>query len=156
MVENGIRFDSVMIEKNLPHKELLRILFYDPSTGEFIWRVSLSNRALVGSKAGCKANMHWAIAINGKRYPAHHIAIYYYSGMYPHIQVDHRDGDGTNNRIDNLRLAGSRINMQNRRHASKNNKTGFLGVYFDALTGRYRTSIRANGKTHRLGRFDTP
>ena len=149
-------FDVDRIQKELPHQELLRVLSYEHWTGEMRWRVTLSNRAQAGAIAGCETRGYRMISIHGRHYPAHHIAIYYYSCMYPPMEVDHRDGDGLNNRIDNLRVAGPRINLENRRRASKNNKTGFLGVCFDPLTNRYRASIRAKGKTVRLGRHDTP
>ncbi len=148
-------FDTDAIEAALPHAELLRVLSYDHWTGEMRWRVTLSNRAQAGAIAGCKTKGYRMIGIYGRLYPAHHIAIYYYSCMYPPMEVDHRDGDGLNNRIDNLRVAGPRMNVENRRSASKNNKTGLLGVYICSTTGRYRTSIRAKGKTVRLGRYDT-
>lgn len=72
------------------------------------------------------------------------------------VLIDHEDGDGLNNRMStNLRLASHADNMKNRR-TNANNKSGFKGVYLDKFTGRWASCIRLNGRTHHLGRFDTP
>ena len=138
------------------HAELLRVLDYCHLTGLFRWKVTLSNRAPAGSVAGHISSFGYGkISIANRTYPAHKLAIYYYSGIYPHEDVDHRDANPQNNAIYNLRAAGPLVNAQNRRRPSRNNKSGLLGVYLCSTTGRWRSSIRANGKTVRLGRFDT-
>lgn len=70
--------------------------------------------------------------------------------------VDHINGNGLDNRRSNLRLCSHVENMQNRR-MHRNNQSGHKGVYFDPdLNGRpWRAQIRAHGKKHCLGRFDT-
>lgn len=73
----------------------------------------------------------------------------------PHgLFVDHRDGDGLNNRRKNIRLATKGQNGCNR-GVPANNKSGFKGVYFETYTGRWRAVIMHNKERHRLGRFDT-
>lgn len=69
------------------------------------------------------------------------------------VQVDHADGDGLNNRRSNIRLATSSQNMANR-VADRRNKLGIKGVRLEY--GRYRACISPNGKTIRLGAYDTP
>lgn len=141
----------------IDHAELLRILSYDADAGTFTWRVCLSNRAPKGSPAGRPTKGRYAnIAIQGQVYLAHKLAIYYYSGIYPVEDVDHRDGNPANNRVRNLRAAGPTINAQNRRRPSRNSKSGLLGVCKDPITGRWRSQILALGVKHHLGRFDTP
>lgn len=144
-------------EITLTHRRLLDVLDYCPTTGLFSWRVTLSNRAQAGAPAGVPGRRNYAtISIDGVSYRAHKLAIYWYSGIYPFEDVDHKDGDPRNNRLLNLRAAGARINVENRRGASKNNASGLLGVYQCKTTGRWRSSIRARGQVYRLGRFDTP
>lgn len=68
-------------------------------------------------------------------------------------QVDHIDGNGLNNRRDNLRLA---TNSQNHHNISKrsDNKSGYKGVCYSG--GKWVAQINVSGKQTYLGRFDTP
>lgn len=70
--------------------------------------------------------------------------------------VDHINGNGLDNRRCNLRVCSHGENMRNRT-MNRNNRSGYKGVYFDPdKNGRpWRAQIRANGRKHSLGRFDT-
>lgn len=72
-------------------------------------------------------------------------------GMY----VDHQDGDGLNNRRNNLREATPMQNMHNRR-INANNKSGFKGVSLHRRTGKWVAQIRINGEKTYLGYYQTP
>lgn len=73
------------------------------------------------------------------------------------LSVDHRDGNGLDNRRANLRIGSTGHNNANRSYPPS--KTGFRGVEF--LQGRYRAHISGGPKTTRnrkkisLGYFDT-
>lgn len=67
-------------------------------------------------------------------------------------QVDHRDGDGLNNRRGNLRLCTHAENQRNR-GARADNKSGFKGVCFSKRTNRWRAEICAAGQRRFLGYF---
>lgn len=69
--------------------------------------------------------------------------------------VDHEDGDGLNNRRGNLRAATRAENSRNQRRR-RNSRSGFKGVTWHKLGGRWAAQITANGKNHYLGLFDTP
>jgi len=141
----------------LTQKRLKSVLSYDKKTGVFRWKKPPSNRVCVGDIAGYfDGKKHRIISIDGHKYPAHRLAIFYVTGVMPTLPVDHINGDGLDNRFANLREATPAVNAQNIRGPSKNNKVGLLGVYLCNQTNRYRSSIRANGMTIRLGRFDTP
>jgi hypothetical protein len=68
------------------------------------------------------------------------------------IEVDHRDGNGLDNRRGNLRTATRSQNQQNR-WTQKNNKSGVPGVYWFPPTQRWRAQIDANGRRYYLGYF---
>ncbi len=70
-------------------------------------------------------------------------------------EVDHRNGDGLDNRRENLRAATRTQNMANTRLRS-NNTSGFKGVSFDNRTARWIAAIRLDGHSYFLGRFDVP
>lgn len=68
----------------------------------------------------------------------------------PKIKVDHRDGDGLNNRRSNLRLATSRQNNQN---AVKSSMSPYRGIQ-QVPSGNWQASIRDNfGTSIYLGTF---
>ena len=69
--------------------------------------------------------------------------------------VDHIDGDGLNNRLSNLRVASRRQNSMNRRRGT-NNTSGYVGVYWDKHSHKWRSDIHPNGKRVYIGRFDDP
>lgn len=75
-------------------------------------------------------------------------------GASDHVEVDHVNGDGLDNRRVNLRLADRGENSRNRR-THINNVSGFKGVYLEKSKGKWRAQIRVSGKKHHLGYCDT-
>ena len=71
------------------------------------------------------------------------------------LLVDHRDGDGLNNRRANLRLATCQQNVQNAR-ISKRNTSGLKGVSWRKTNGKWHAQIKVNGRQLNLGYFPTP
>lgn len=71
-----------------------------------------------------------------------------------HVLVDHRDGDGMNNRRKNLRIATKTQNNRNTRKG-KNNTSGFKGVSWDGWHGKWRAFITVDRKRHTLGCHST-
>lgn len=71
------------------------------------------------------------------------------------IRVDHKNGNGLDNRRSNLRIATA---SQNRFNADKNRttKNKYKGIWFKPQTGRWSAQIRAHGQRFHLGFFDTP
>jgi HNH endonuclease/AP2 domain len=70
--------------------------------------------------------------------------------------IDHRDGNSTNNRWSNLRLATVSQNNANRRRP-RHNTSGYKGVSLCRRSGRrrWRAVIYKKGQIH-LGTFPTP
>ena len=60
------------------------------------------------------------------------------------FRVDHKDRDGLNNRLSNLRLATMSTNAMNSKKLPS--KTGFRGVRFRQDTGKWKVQIELNGR----------
>lgn len=77
-------------------------------------------------------------------------------GEWPDVDVDHINGDRTDNRIANLRLATDALNTFNKSWESCN-KAGFRGVSWyktERSRGKWRVRIIANGARKSIGNFD--
>jgi hypothetical protein len=70
------------------------------------------------------------------------------------MQIDHINGDGTDNRWENLRVTSSRTNNMNIRR-QRRCSSGITGVRFDNRLQRFESRIGLDGKCIYLGRFRT-
>ncbi len=136
-------------------ERLKEVLEYDPSTGEFRWRIDIGTRARKGALAGCRkrTGRYAEIQIDGKLYKRHRLAFLYVHGWVP-AEIDHISRDRTDDRIGNLRPA---TRAQNKANSSfyKNNKSGMRGVYWHARQRKWIACIQVNKKRMGLGSFDT-
>ena len=70
------------------------------------------------------------------------------------MKIDHRNGNGLDNRKENLRICTNRENCSNKRHPHKDNKLGIKGVNFDKKCNKFRAQIMTMGKKIHLGLFN--
>lgn len=70
------------------------------------------------------------------------------------MQIDHINGVGTDNRVENLRLATSQENNRNRRIA-KNNTSGIRGVCWNRFKKKWKAYIMIDSRLYNLGDFDS-
>lgn len=116
----------------LTAEKLKELLNYDKNTGVFTWRVAVSNKIKVGQIAGSvqKVHKYIMVGIGGYYYYAHRLAWLYTYGCFPdgdRWQIDHIDGDRSNNRIENLKTVPPSENGKNQKMKS-NNTSGVTGV----------------------------
>ncbi|MDX0946193.1 HNH endonuclease [Sinorhizobium medicae] len=132
---------------------LKQVLHYDPASGVFCWaenRKKCTKGAVAGS---VRADGYVLIRIDYQRYYAHRLAWLYMTGEWPAQEIDHADGNPSNNVWSNLRAASPTQNMQNR-PTQRNNRTGLKGVRRSSR-GFYAT-IQVDGQYRYLGRFCDP
>lgn len=138
-----------------PLEELKEFLDYNPNTGIFTWIKKPNNRIKVGQVAGVMTKKGYVrIAFKGIKYLAHRLAYYTYHGVDPlENLVDHKYGDGSNNKIKNLRLANKSQNGANHIKLRSDNTSGVIGVSWNKVHKKWQAIIMINGKQKHLGYF---
>ena len=74
-------------------------------------------------------------------------------GISPKEQIDHVDGNGLNNRKDNLRPATAQQNAGNARKRTIATSSRFKGVSWDKSRAKWIATIRISYQKKNLGRF---
>jgi len=90
--------------------------------------------------------------VRDKNYRAHRLAFLYMTGKFPENQVDHINHVKNDNKWSNLRLVDNQENHKNAK-LSKNNASGFNGVYWSKRRSRWGARIKVHGKGMCLGLF---
>lgn len=135
--------------------QLRAVLSYNPDTGEFRWLVENKfrpSKTQPGTLAGYVSNGYRLISVYGKRYRSARLAWFYVTGRWPAKVIDHRNGDGLDDRLTNLREATKAQNDCNRRSSAK---SGFKGVYKHSQNEGWFAEIKSDGRKYYLGRFRT-
>lgn len=135
----------------------LSALSYDPDTGWFTWKMTIAKRAKAGNRAGTirthiDGKRYRAITVKGELAFEHRLAFLFMTGEMPKGEVAHENGDGTDNRFENLRDTSHIVNMKNYKLPS-HNTSGVMGVNFHKPSGKWRASIKVNGKRQYLGDY---
>ena len=147
----------------LPSVEMLRErLDYDPETGALTWRARTVlhhthrgwNTRFAGAEITTTQNCGYVVLrIAEVGVLAHRVAWAHFFGEWPDGEIDHRDGDKTNNRISNLRIA---TRVQNMHNVPGRAPSGYKGVQRTKNGKRWQASIGGGeGKRKHLGTFDT-
>lgn len=139
----------------MTQEELKKLLHYDEFTGKFTWLVQ-RGKMTPGMPAGSIGNRGYAsVNIGHRNWRSNRLAWLYMTGEMPTMYIDHINGDRSDNRWKNLRELSHSANLQNMKHARKDNhSTGILGV--SRVNKRFRANIQVNGKNMHLGYHDTP
>lgn len=144
---------DLIVKEELTAAYLRELLSYSPETGVFTWRVSCRGTKAgdIAGTSGTEGRRH--ITVGGVRFKAHRLAWLYVHGAHPANQIDHINGDPTDNRIANLREATVAENQGNQRRAHSNNITGLLGAQKKHGRSNFRARITVSGKEIHLGHF---
>lgn len=140
-----------------PAPEFLDRISYDPASGEFRW--ARAGRGIaIGKAAGSLSRFGYHIIKLGRQqYRAHRLAWLIAHGEWPDGEIDHINGDRTDNRLANLRVVDRAANSQNRWTAHRDNLScGLLGATWNRQHKRWQAKLQARKVRHHLGYFDTP
>lgn len=149
--------------KRLEPEALREFLHCDPSTGSLFWR-ERDKRHFDNERLWKSFNTKWAgkRAFNNKlktgyiigsmfgvTYQSHRIIWAMSHGRWPIHEIDHINGNPSDNRLCNLREATRSQNNMNRR--SYRGKSKFKGVHWNAREKRWVSQITKDGVVRYLG-----
>lgn len=149
---------------------LRQLLRYESATGKLYWlprgpewfdgakydqtRIAKWwNSRFAGQEAFCTVDKKGYLYgfISDRRVAKHRIVWLFHFGAI-NGEIDHVDGDPSNNRVENLRDVTRQSNMQNKRTYDRNT-SGFRGVYWAKRMQKWRVAISVGGKETHLGFF---
>jgi len=98
-----------------------------------------------------KNHRYARIGIDNKNYKLHRIIFLYHQGYMPKM-IDHINGDGFDNRIENLREVNNVQNRYNSRLYSTS-KSGVKNVYWQRNCKKWTVTITINGERKNFGYY---
>lgn len=148
--------------------DVRRALDYNPETGSFTWKPRPDSDFASKRAAGSYRTQFegrpalTCIGVNGYQegrlkgagITGHRVAFVLMTGEWPSDQVDHINGNRSDNRWCNLRSASQTVNSRNMAMQSRNT-SGRIGIHFDHGRKKWVAQGRAEGRHYNLGRFDT-
>lgn len=155
------------VDPDLTQEEALKMFQYDADTGVLYWRQWRSHPKCASRKSlriagSVFEGKYIRVTIKTKRVLAHRLIWLIVHGEWPKNLIDHRDGNGLNNRIENLRAASKMQNCRNRKPISDLSASGFRGVFRNTKkkehhnqTKPWGAKIMVNWKIIHLGCFAT-
>lgn len=138
-----------------------KLFTYDEDEGLLRWRYDrisrLKNHLTIKAKAGDVAGWindsgYRVVMFLNKKRRASRIIWLIQTGIYPKHEIDHKNGNRSDDRFHNLREATSSQNHCNVKKYS-NNRSGFKGVSWSIQRCKWRVTIRVRGKQTHLGFF---
>ncbi|EFX9262095.1 HNH endonuclease [Shigella sonnei] len=135
--------------KPIPYsqQELKELLDYNAETGILSWRKSWRRR-VAGAEAGYYGLNYKYVGLKGRDYFVHRVIWKWVTEEDPQAEIDHKNGNGFDNRWCNIRKATSSQNNCNK-IIQVNNTSGVKGVSrFVNNNGyeRWCAAIQVNGK----------
>lgn len=129
----------------LTREDVLEVYNYSRDEGVFYRKKAWRNLA-AGSMVGCENEKGYLrTRVKGKTYRVHRLIWLVEHGAFPVLELDHRDGNPSNNKITNLRCVTPQQNQQNRK--------GAKGYY--KVSNGFRVDLYFKGKKKIIGIFKT-
>jgi hypothetical protein len=135
------------------YKELAEFVAYDKDTGIFTWKKITTNKVRNKAEAGTINNVGYrVIRFRQSKFLCHRFAWFLVHQEIPENDIDHINGNRSDNRILNLRKTTRRENLINKEH----HRNGRLpGANFEKNRNKWRARCYVNKKLYSLGSFET-
>ena len=159
-----------MANGHLPSPEVLRqLLRYEPETGNLFWKERSHEWFPTGRFTAEHTSKIWNTRYSGKEaftcpndagyrtgrifnvlMRAHRVIYAMHFNEWPQGEVDHINGDRSDNRLENLRDVDRTENSHNAA-VHKDSMTGLIGISWYPRLGKWCARIYANGQGYHLG-----
>ena len=127
-------------------------LFWDAEAGRIFWKKKIAKKIVVGTEAGTQRKDGYKIVtLFGQPYLVHRVIFAMRYG-YCKDEIDHINGDPSDNRLENIR-AVNRSQQNMNRGVQSNNTSGHKGVYWAKKKSFWQARIKVEGKLISLGYF---
>jgi len=147
-------------EKRFPASMMRELFTYDDKSGKLFWNV---RKYPCGSFNGRYAGKEAFTSTESKGYKngevyginmkAHRVIWAIIYGDWPDGQIDHIDGNKSNNKPENLRQVDNKTNCRNQ-SMPKSNTSGYLGVSWNARMSMWHGKYKKDYKTFHVGYFN--
>lgn len=138
--------------EKLVEKLVDELFYYDHETGVVKNKIHRNHNALKDHATGYLHEGYLNVEINNKPFMVHRIAWRLYYKKWPKKQIDHINGNRSDNRICNLRDVSNRENQLNRKE-HRNGK--IIGFSYVKEKKKYKAQICINKKQYYLGYYKT-
>lgn len=145
---------------------LKELVSYEPETGRFFWkfrtpltcsRYASFNTRHAGDETGLTKNErgYCLISVKNVKFKAHRVAYALMTGGWPVGEIDHINGDRSDNRWCNLRQVTHRENRANTYGWKKKTSSKYIGVCWQKDCNRWKAQCTIDGRNHHVGLFKT-
>ena len=120
---------------------------FEYKDGGLYWKIRKAPHVKIGAKVGSPAiNGYESVMVDGRNWRIHRLVFLMQYGYLPK-NIDHINGNRTDNRIENLRAADDSQNAHNQVLRS-NNVSGIKGVSWNNDRQKWAVRVNYNKKTY--------
>ena len=129
--------------------------YFEYRDGHLYWiKNQIRGPKMAGKKFGCNSLGYIRGKIHQKGYAEHILIWLYHYGVWPKDQIDHINGNRSDNRLENLREVNNQQNQFNS-SASRNSTSKYKGVSWHKASGKWQAKISIDRKHYYLGIYNT-
>ncbi len=139
-------------------EELLHsLLVVDGSIpGGLRWKVPNGHHYSGKSAGSDQGSGYWQVSVHGVKLKSSRVVWILMYGQIPgDKQIDHKDGNRSNNHPSNLQLLSGSTNGRGFNKLFSRNKSGFMGVSYDQKRRKFTAGVKRDGRHVTIGRFNT-
>lgn len=119
---------------------------YDMTVGKFI-RIKITRGGKLGEMGYLDPDGYIRIFTYRHKFYQSRLVYLWFTGILPDCtqQMDHIDGMRNNDHPSNLRIVDNKLNGRNKKMLTRN-KSGYTGVFYHKVSGKYMAQTVVNGK----------